>query len=114
MSAQQASSDQNKIGVFPYIIAGMSFIPLIGVLFGIIAIVWGIIALNRGGKRLIIIGLLGITLTVTLYSSLYYFGFVKRGGIYDDLRKDLAQNNLNSLVQTVEFIKPNTAVIRIR
>ncbi len=105
MSAEQASSSQNKIGVFPYIIAGMSFIPLIGVLFGVIAIVWGIIALNRGGKRLIIIGLLGITLTVTLYSSLYYFGFVKRGGIYDDLRKDLAQNNLNSLVQTVEFYK---------
>ena len=103
--SDQASSSQNKIGIFPYIIAGMSFIPLIGVLFGIIAIIWGITTRNRGGKRLIVIGLLGIALTVTLYSALYYFGFVKRGGLYDELRKDLAQNNLNALVQSVEFYK---------
>ena len=103
--SDHTTSPQTKIGIFPYIIAGMSFIRLIGVLFGIIAIIWGLILLKRGGKRLIIIGLLGISLTVTLYGSLYYFGFVQRGGVYDELRKDLAQNNLNSLVQTVEFYK---------
>jgi len=28
-----------KLGAFPFVIAGISFIPLIGILFGIIAII---------------------------------------------------------------------------
>ena len=30
---------QEKLGTFPFVIGGMSFIPLIGVLFGLVAIV---------------------------------------------------------------------------
>lgn len=97
------SEQKKRLGTFPYVIGGMSFIPLIGVLFGLIAIVWGLVTKKAGGKKLAFIGGGGITFTVVLYSSLFYFGFVQRGGIYDDLRVDLSKRNLSSLVQAIEF-----------
>jgi hypothetical protein len=94
-----------KLGRFPYVLGGMSFIPLIGVLFGIIAIIWGLVTKKLGGKRLAAIGAAGIGFTIILYGALFYFGFMQRGGVYDDLRTKLAQTTLNSLVQSIEFYK---------
>ena len=88
-----------------YIIGGMSFIPLIGVLFGIISIIWGFATSKTGGKRIAFMGLAGICLTIVLYGALFYFGFVQRGGVYDDLRKKFAQSTLNSLIPTIEYYK---------
>ncbi len=51
------------------------------------------------------IGAGGIAFTVLLYGSLFYFGFKQRGGVYDDLRAQVTQNTLNSLVPSVEFYK---------
>jgi hypothetical protein len=31
-----------KLGAFPYVISGLSFIPLVGIPFGIVALIWGI------------------------------------------------------------------------
>ena len=95
----------DRLGTLPFIVGGLSFIPLIGVLFGAAAIAWGLLTKRRGGKALALMGLAGVGLTVTLYSGLFYFGFVQRGGIYDGLRVRLAQSNLDSLVPTVEFYK---------
>jgi len=78
---------------------------MLGVPFGMISIVWGLVTSKAGGKRLAIVGLGGICFTLMLYGSLFYFGFVQRGGIYDDLRRRLAQTTLNSLVPNVEFYK---------
>jgi hypothetical protein len=73
---------------------------------GLIAIIWGFFTNRRGGRKLLIVGAAGIIcLTIIPYSALYYFGYVQRGGIYDDLRVKLAQTELNSLVQTIEFYK---------
>jgi len=83
----------------------MSFIPLIGVLFGLVAIVWGLVTKKTGGKKLALIGGGGIAFTVVLYSSLFYFGFVQRGGVYDDLRAQLSKSTITSLVQAIEFYK---------
>jgi len=83
----------------------MSFIPLLGVLFGLIAIVWGLVTKKHGGKRLAAIGAAGISFTIILYGALFYFGTMQRGGIYDDLRTKLAQTTMNSLVQSIEFYK---------
>jgi len=47
----------------------------------------------------------GILVTLALYGSLFYFGFVKRGGMYDDLRTQLAQCNLDSVVQAAEVYR---------
>jgi hypothetical protein len=94
-----------KLGGFPFVIGGLSFIPLVGIPFGVVALVWGITTKKLGGKKLALIGSLGIIFTVILYGGLFYFTFVKRGGMYDDLRTELAQSSLNSGVQAVEFYR---------
>ena len=94
-----------KLGTFPYVIGGMSFIPLIGVAFGLVAVVWGLLTKKAGGKRLAGIGAGGIGFTFVLYGSLFYFGMVQRGGVYDELRVQLAQPTINSLVPSIEFYK---------
>jgi len=38
---------QEKLGTLPYVLGGMSFIPLIGVLFGIVSIVWGLTEVDK-------------------------------------------------------------------
>jgi hypothetical protein len=94
-----------KLGESPFVIGGLSFIPLLGIPFGIAALIWGITTKKAGGKKLALLGGSGILVTVLLYGGLFYFGFAKRGGIYDELRAQLAQSSLNSLVQAVEFYK---------
>jgi hypothetical protein len=98
-------STGEKLGVLPYVIGGMSFIPLCGVIFGIVSIVGGLVTPKRGGKVLSLVGGLGIAFTVILYGALFYFGFIQRGGVYDSLRVQLAQTQLASAVQAIEFYK---------
>jgi hypothetical protein len=88
-----------------YVIAGLGFIPLIGVVFAIIAIVLGVMRRRSGGKTLILLGFLGIATTVVLYGGIFYFGFVQRGGIYDSLRGRLAKTTLTELVKSIEYYK---------
>jgi hypothetical protein len=88
-----------------YVLAGLSFIPLVGVLFGVVAIGWGLFARRRGSKRIAILGAAGICFTVLIYGGLFYFGAVQRGGLYDELRTKMAQGDLNILVKSVEFYK---------
>jgi hypothetical protein len=99
------NNEQEKLGTFPFVIGGVSFIPGIGIIFGIIAIIWGLATNKLGGKKLAVIGACGIGLSVILYGSLFYFGFVQRGGVYDDLRIQLSKNTITSLVQAIEFYK---------
>ena len=51
---------KEKLGVFPYVVGGISYIPLIGVPIGIITIIYGLITRKRGGKILALIGAGGI------------------------------------------------------
>ena len=97
-----------SLGCLPYAIGGASFIPLVGIPFGIIAIIWGIGTKKRGRVRLITLGICGIMLTCLLYGSLFYLGFVQRGGIYDRLRAELAKTMLPMLVKEIEFYKLKT------
>jgi hypothetical protein len=100
-----SDAQEKNAGTGSYVVAGLGFIPLIGVLFAVVTIVLGIIKLKSGGKRLIVLGCCGISLTVVLYSSLFYFGFVQRGGIYDELRGKLAKVMLTELVKSIEYYK---------
>lgn len=95
----------NKLGAPAYFVGGMSFFPLIGIPFGLVAIVWGLVTRKRGGKLLALAGVTGIVFTVVLYGALFYFGFIHRGGPYDALRVQLAQVALDSLVPSIEFYK---------
>lgn len=105
MKTTKEENKKNKLGILPYIVAGLSYVPLMGVPFGIIAILWGIFSRKSDSTRLILIGIGGISFTTILYSALFYFGFVQRGGIYDEARLKLAEHNMNSLVQALEFYK---------
>lgn len=99
------SEGDKKLGALPFVIAGLSYIPLIGVLFGVVAFVWGVVTRRSGGKKLALIGAGGILFTISLYGSLFYFGFVRRKGVFADLRLKLAQIQLNQLVPQIELYK---------
>jgi Type II secretion system (T2SS), protein G len=100
-----ANASPKEIGTGSYIVAGLGFVPLVGIPFAIAAIVLGLIKLEIGGKKLIALGCLGILFTVVLYGGLFYFGFVQRGGIYDKLRGGLARIELTELVKNIEYYK---------
>ena len=95
----------DRLGTFPFVVGGLCFTPLAGVLFGSVAVAWGLLTKRCGGKALALMSLAGIGLTVTLYGGLFYFDAVQRGGVYDGLRAKLAQGNLDSFAPTVEFYK---------
>jgi len=99
------TDNQQRLGAAPYVIAGFSFFPLLGVPFGIIAILWGLLTRKKGGRLLAILGTFGILVTVILYGGLYYKGFVERGGIADDLKRELASQTLNTLVPAIELYR---------
>jgi hypothetical protein len=99
------SDKDRRLGALPFVIGGLSFIPLFGVLFGAIAVGWGIITKRIGGRKLALTGVAGVAFNVFLYGGLFYFGFVKRGGLYDHLRAQLAQTQLNALVPQIELYK---------
>ena len=98
----QKEMQRESAGCLGYIIGGMSFIPLIGVFFGVIALVWGVVTKHT---KLKVVGSCGIAFTIILYSALGYFGFVQEGGVYDDLRSDLAKSQLTNVVKEIEFYK---------
>lgn len=82
-----------------------SFVPLLGIVVGIVAIVIGLSSRKKGGRLLALLGAGGIAFSVILYGSLFYFGFVQRGGIYDGLRAQMAQSTIDELVPQIEFYR---------
>lgn len=100
------AAPQAKIHTAAYVLAAVSFIPLIGLLFGLAALILSILEWRKHGAKIVaLIASLGMLFTVTLYGALFYFGFVQRGGVYDDLRQQLTVNNLSTLVSEIEFYR---------
>jgi hypothetical protein len=81
----RASRPPSRAG---YVFGGLSFIPGLGIIFGIVAIVIG--ATKRDNK-VAFLGVGGIALSVVLYSALFYFGFVATFGPYAALKVKLAE-----------------------
>ena len=104
ISAQE-HPPQDRLGAVPYVLGGLSFIPAIGLVFGVGAITWGLVTKKRGGRLVACIGLAGVACTVLMYSALFYFGFVQRGGVYDDLRLKMARSTISSVVPVIEMYK---------
>lgn len=98
-------SESGKLGTGAYIVGGLSFIPLFGVFAGIAAVLWGLATKKKGGKILALVGLLGVLFTVFLYGSLFYVGFVQRGGVGDKVWELHARMSLTSLIQSIEYYK---------
>ncbi len=51
------------------------------------------------------IAVLGISLTIIIYGTLFYKGFVERGGVFDELRSQMAQPMLTDLIKSIEYYK---------
>jgi len=79
-----------------YILSGFSFIPAIGVIFGVISIIISFFNFRRF-RIIFILGLSGIIFSIVIYSTLFYFGMVQRGGVYDNLRVELSRTLLNNI-----------------
>lgn len=88
-----------------YVLIGLSFIPGIGVLFGIIAVIWGLLTSKFRGRRLVALGLTGICIACIPHGILYYLGFVKKDGFFAEANRSFTQRNLNSLVLGIEYYK---------
>ena len=97
--------ENDKIGRLPFVFGGLSFIPLLGVPFGLIAAIWGMVKWNKGGKLLVLIGLAGIAVTPLAYGTLSHYAFDEIGGVYDKGRSNIAKAQLTSIAQAIETYK---------
>lgn len=89
--SEKKVENNNDSGSLAYVFGGISFIPLIGVMFGIVAIALGIASKKRPA---IILGFSGIAFTFLIYGSLFYFGSVANYGPYHEMKKDLTKSML--------------------
>ena len=114
----QNNLPKSSLAITSIVLGAVSFIPLVGLLLGLMAIVFGIIAklqIKKGlcsGKALstigIILGVLGILVTVAMYGSLFYFGFVAKGGPFEEPKKQLSAQLLTQDAGLVELYKSKT------
>lgn len=116
-NTKQQTSKPPKYGlaVASFILGLVSFVPLLGVLTGIVAIVLGAISSAKikkeqlGGKRLaiagIILGILGIIFTIVLYESLFYWGFVAKNGPFSEPKRMVSQQVLTQNAGYLELYK---------
>ncbi len=107
--AEWKAEGSKELGAFPYVIAWLSFIPGIGVIFGVISIIWGILVTRKkGGPVLALIGIGGILFSFLLYGVLIHYVIVKRTGTFADLRSKLTVTTADEAVQAIELYKVKT------
>lgn len=98
-TSQSAQENKSKVG---WVFGGLSFIPLIGVLFGIIAIVFGATKKTKGQ---IFLGIAGILFSVILYGGLFYFGLIAKTGPWANLRIQLTSQIINTDAGQISLYK---------
>jgi hypothetical protein len=97
---------KSEVGCLAYLLALLSFIPLVGIAFGLSAIAWGIAKWRHGGKKLAAVGLAGILFTIAIYSYLLWQAEqLERKGEFYSARVQLAKYDLNELIRSIEYFK---------
>jgi hypothetical protein len=96
-------ADENKVGTLPYVFSFFSFIPGIGLFFGLGFIVYGLTTKKVGGKIVAGIGTVGILCTILIYSLIVY-QFI-HGGIFFKGFSKMTESNLSDVVVHIEFYK---------
>ena len=107
----ELNPNQKSKSVIGWIFGGLSFIPLIGVFFGIIAIIIGSVKKIKGQ---IILGALGILFSAILYGSLYYFGFVAQKGVFADMKIQLASQLINTNAGQISLYKNKNGTLPLK
>jgi hypothetical protein len=91
---------------FHYIMGAASFIPLLGVLVGILSILWGFQNRRVGGLRILSLGIAGICSTILLYGGIaYHSKNMRESGQLDKWYTEIALKNLNTTTQLIEQYK---------
>jgi hypothetical protein len=85
----------------PYLLGLLCLLPLLGAFVGIALILYGIFKYKD--KKLIIIGSIGIVITIIFYSFLFYQ--TEYGKIGTKAFADISQTDLNDIAKDVEFYK---------
>jgi D-alanyl-lipoteichoic acid acyltransferase DltB (MBOAT superfamily) len=85
----------------PYLLGLLCLIPIVGIFIGIGLILAGIFRYKD--RKLILIGLIGILITVAIYSFLFYKLDFRKNTI-DGFAK-ISQEDVNDLVKEIEFYK---------
>ena len=83
-----------------------SFIPLLGVLAGILSILWGFQNRRAGGLRILSLGIAGICSTILLYGGIFYHSNnMRESGQLDKWYTEIALKNLNTTTKLIEQYK---------
>ncbi|QUN06604.1 hypothetical protein KDN34_03890 [Shewanella yunxiaonensis] len=97
-------NNQQPLGVFPYLLSGIGFIPLLGIPFAVIALIWGLLTSRPGGKRLALIGLVAL-LSTNGYLYLVLHKTNISGNDNEQRQTQQLQDNLNTLYSQVELYR---------
>jgi hypothetical protein len=97
-------ASEKQITVLEYVIGFASFIPVLGVLLGLVSVVLGSLRFKVGGWKLILLGVGGIFFTVVFYGVLFNYFFKSELGKTEIYQK-IALQNLRQTVMTLEFYK---------
>jgi hypothetical protein len=63
---------KEKLGMTPFVIAWLSYVPIFGIFFSLIAIIWALATEKEGKKRLSVIALIGFVYSVILLGVFAY------------------------------------------
>jgi len=95
---------EKRISVPEYLVGFASFIPFLGVLFGLASLVLGAMKFKNSGWKLIALGVGGILLTMILSVSLWTY-LLGNGAGKGEIYVKMAGKNLKTCVMALEFHK---------
>ena len=99
-----STEEKKKHGAGAFVLAGVSFIPLIGVFTGIICILNALISRRPNSKLLGGLGFSGIMVSVLLYGSIFYKMY-EGDGFGGEAFEPHAISAMTSLVRNIEYMK---------
>lgn len=72
--------DKGTLGKTPFVIAWLSYVPIFGIFFSLIAIMWALATEKEGKKRLSVIALVGFVYSVILLGVFAYMEIQRMQG----------------------------------
>ena len=87
-----------------YILAGIGFIPMIGIPFGLAALVRGILTFRTNGKILLVLAIASFIPMSIMYGSLGVLS-QQKDGVFSKMHNSLAQRMLTESVAEIEMHK---------
>lgn len=90
-----------------FIVAGIGYIPLVGIPFGLASTIRGIITVKSHGIKLLVVALVSFIPMTIAYSSLFYMA-AQKGGIFSKLDVQMKEHLLAQAVPSIEMHKVKT------